>query len=269
MSDNAQPVQQTLSQRVSQTSINSKSYDQPLVRTRDLSREFLSGDGVPFSALRGVSLDVPQATTLALVGPSGSGKSTLLNLFGGLDRPTAGSLEVAGLDLIGRSEDELAYHRGKQIGVVFQFFQLLPTLTTLENLMLPMQLVGHIPRAERRERALGLLERFSIADQANKLPSTLSGGQQQRVAIARALANDPSLLIADEPTGNLDTRTAEHVLELMLSLPERGVTLIMATHETRFLPQFERVVTLKDGAIVSDTQRDHNRATSASGSVAC
>jgi putative ABC transport system ATP-binding protein len=186
------------------------------------------------------------------VGPSGSGKSTLLNILAGLDRPTSGRVAVAGVELVGRTEDELARHRGRNVGVVFQFFQLLPTLTTLENVLLPMQLVGHIPLQHRRKRALSLLDQFGIADQASKLPTTLSGGQQQRVALARALANDPPLLVADEPTGNLDSRTAEQVLRLLTELSSLGKTVIMATHETRFLPHFDRVITLEDGRFIDD-----------------
>ena len=251
MSRNARPVQEMT--RGEKTLNIAKAYNAHVARLQGVSRSFLCGGGRPFFALNDVTLQLERGTRTALVGASGSGKSTLLNLLAGLDRPTSGALEVAGLDLCGRSEDELARHRGQNIGVVFQFFQLLPTLTALENVVLPMELLGKVPRAERRERALHLLEKLAVADQAHKLPLTLSGGQQQRVAIARALANDPLLLVADEPTGNLDSRTAEYVLELIARLSEEGVTVVMATHETRFLPLFSRAITLADGRIIHDT----------------
>ncbi len=224
------------------------------MEARHLGRSYPRGEGGEFHALRDVSLSVVEGAFVAVVGSSGSGKSTLLNLIAGLDRPTAGRLRVAGMDLVGRSEDELSLHRGKNVGVVFQFFQLLPTLTALENVMLAMELVGKIERSRRRERAFDLLRQFGIVDQADKLVTTLSGGQQQRVAIARALANDPPLLVADEPTGNLDSRTADAVIELLSELPKMNKTVIMATHEKRFLSHFDHTVTLRDGRIASDAE---------------
>lgn len=244
-------------------------FDEIVIDARNLSRTYSTGTGSEFHALRDVSISVPSGASMALVGPSGSGKSTLLNLIAGLDRPSQGHLKVAGVDLVALSEDELARHRGKCVGVVFQFFQLLPTLTALENVLLPMELVGVIAPSRRQERAFDLLSQFGVADQANKLPTTLSGGQQQRVAIARALANDPPLFVADEPTGNLDSRTAEQVIELILDLPRLGKSVILATHEIRFLREFDRVVALRDGQL--DEQNDAlNRASEREkGALAC
>lgn len=240
-----------------------------VVEACNLSRSFTTGSGATFQALHDVSLSVPGGASVALVGPSGSGKSTLLNLIAGLDRPSAGKLRVAGLDLVSRSEDELSRHRGKCVGVVFQFFQLLPTLTVLENVLLPMELVGAIALQERKERAFDLLRQFDVVDQANKLPTTLSGGQQQRVAIARALANDPQLLVADEPTGNLDSRTAEHVMELVCDLPRLGKTVIVATHETRFFSLFGQVFSLKDGQVVAPEGASEKAHAGGGGAQAC
>lgn len=269
MSGNLHKVHEYVSGLIEGKQAISSTRSPHIAQVAGVSRVFISGEGNEFFALHDVSLEVPLGTSVALVGSSGSGKSTLLNLLAGLDRPTGGGVCVAGTELVGRSEDELARHRGKHVGVVFQFFQLLPTLTALENVVLPMQLLGQMPAHERRRRALELLDDFGIADQANKLPLTLSGGQQQRVAIARALANDPPLLVADEPTGNLDSHTAEQVLALLIDLPRRGKTLIMATHETRLLHRFDRIVTLKDGRIVDDTARKDHMAPSLSGADSC
>ncbi len=188
---------------------------------------------------------------VAIVGRSGSGKTTLLNLLAGIDRPTSGTVRAAGADLGSLSESDLASWRGANVGLVFQFFQLLPTLTVLENVMLPMDFGALIPPAARRGRALELLERVGIADQAGKLPSTLSGGQQQRAAIARALANDPPLLLADEPTGNLDSHTAEAVLDLFTGLNAEGRTIVVVTHERDIRTIVGREITLLDGRVVA------------------
>jgi putative ABC transport system ATP-binding protein len=205
-----------------------------------------------FVAIDHVSLDVAVGEFVAVVGRSGSGKTTLLNLLAGIDRPTSGIVHVAGADLGGLSEDALATWRGANVGLVFQFFQLLPTLTVAENVMLPMDFASKIPVGERRDRAMLLLERVGIADQADKMPSTLSGGQQQRAAIARALANDPGLLLADEPTGNLDSATADSVLELFAGLNSEGRTIVVVTHERDIRSIAGREVTLMDGRAVDD-----------------
>ncbi len=207
-----------------------------------------------FTALRDVSLQVQSGEFVIVIGKSGSGKTTLLNLLAGIDRPTSGTISVGGTQLESLSESDLAEWRGQTIGLVFQFFQLLPTLTVAENIMLPMDFAETIPAAKRRSRALELLELVDIHDQADKLPVTLSGGQQQRAAIARALANDPPILMADEPTGNLDEATRTSVLELFAKLNEDGRTIVMVTHERDISRYTDRQVTLIDGRIADDTQ---------------
>jgi putative ABC transport system ATP-binding protein len=201
-----------------------------------------------------ISLAVEPGELVAVVGRSGSGKTTLLNLLAGIDRPTSGTVRVAGADLGSLSESDLASWRGENVGLVFQFFQLLPTLTVIENVLLPMDFAKKIPVRERRDRARQLLERVGVGDQADKVPATLSGGQQQRAAIARALANEPPLLLADEPTGNLDSATAEAVLELFADLNADGQTIVVVTHERDIRAIAGREVTLVDGRIVTDTR---------------
>jgi putative ABC transport system ATP-binding protein len=204
-------------------------------------------------ALRGVDLDVDAGELIAIVGKSGSGKSTLLNVIGGIDRPTRGEVVVNGASVHLESEAALARWRGRNAGIVFQFFQLLPTLTIAENVMLPMDFLGERPRGRRRPRALELLDLVGIADQADKLPATLSGGQQQRAAIARSLANDPPVVLADEPTGNLDSSTARDVLALFRRLASEGTTVVIATHERDIADVADRIVEIADGAIVGST----------------
>ena len=205
-----------------------------------------------FTAIDHLSLDIAPGEFVAIVGRSGSGKTTLLNLLAGIDRPTSGMVHAAGADLGSLSESGLAAWRGRNVGLVFQFFQLLPTLTVIENVMLPMDFARKIPVGERRDRAQHLLDRVGIGDQADKLPATLSGGQQQRAAIARALANDPPLLLADEPTGNLDSITAGAVLELFADLNAEGRTIVVVTHEREIRSIAGRQVTLQDGRVVVD-----------------
>ena len=209
----------------------------------------------PFTALQDVNLRIRAGEFVAVVGKSGSGKTTLLNVLAGIDRPTSGAVSVAGTQLHSLSESQLAEWRGRTIGLVFQFFQLLPTLTVAENVMLPMDFAGIIPAAERRSRALELLDGVSIRDQAGKLPVTLSGGEQQRAAIARALANDPPILMADEPTGNLDEATRMSVLELFAKLNSGGRTIIVVTHERDISRYTDRQVTLVDGRVADDAKR--------------
>jgi putative ABC transport system ATP-binding protein len=205
-----------------------------------------------FTAIDNLSLDIAPGEFVAVVGRSGSGKTTLLNLLAGIDRPTLGTVRVAGADLGSLSEDRLAAWRGRNVGLVFQFFQLLPTLTVIENVMLPMDFARKIPVGERRDRAQHLLHRVGIADQEAKMPATLSGGQQQRAAIARALANDPPILLADEPTGNLDSVTADAVLELFAGLNADGQTIVVVTHERDIRSIVGREITLMDGRVVAD-----------------
>jgi putative ABC transport system ATP-binding protein len=211
---------------------------------------YVTGAG-EFEALRGVDLHVGAGEFIAVVGKSGSGKSTLINMITGIDRPSTGAVWVAGTPVHTLSENQIAVWRGRTVGVVFQFFQLLPTLTALENVMLPMDFCNVYNRAARPERALKLLEMVGVRDQADKLPTNLSGGQQQRVAIARSLANDPPLLVADEPTGNLDARTASTVIELFGDLARRGKTVLMVTHDEDLARLGSRIVTVSEGRIAS------------------
>jgi putative ABC transport system ATP-binding protein len=203
-----------------------------------------------FIALRGIDLTVEPGEFVAVVGKSGSGKSTLLNLLAGIDRPTSGEVIVNGAPIHTFSEDKVAIWRGRNIGVVFQFFQLLPTLTVQENLLLAMDFCGAIPSTQREARANELLELVGVTDQAEKLPSALSGGQQQRAAIARALVNDPPVLVADEPTGNLDSANADLVLGIFQKLAAGGKTILMVTHEREISQYVTRTVRLADGQVV-------------------
>ncbi len=209
-----------------------------------------------FEALKNIDLVLGQSEFVALVGKSGCGKSTLLNMMTGIDRPSDGTVGVNGTQIQTLSENELAIWRGKNLGIVFQFFQLLPTLTVVENVMLPMDLCHTYPSSRRRERALSLLAQVGVAEQADKLPSDLSGGQQQRTAIARALANDPPVIVADEPTGNLDSQTSDAVLQLFADLTSRtGKTVVMATHERNSSTFFTRTVRLSDGMIFNGSEQ--------------
>ena len=201
-------------------------------------------------ALRDVSLDVRRGELAAITGRSGSGKSTLLNIITGIDRPSSGMVIIDGASPTSMSERELAVWRGRTAGIVFQFFQLLPTLTVLENVVLPMDFCDVWPRNERAARAMKLLERVGIADQAHKFPSALSGGQQQRAAIARALANDPPLLVADEPTGNLDSQNAQSIFNLFRELAAAGKTIVIVTHETEFTDFFDTIFEMQDGVVI-------------------
>lgn len=223
-----------------------------LIDARKTTKDYALPAG-DFTALSDVDLRVQPGEFLAVVGRSGSGKTTLLNLLAGIDRPTSGSVTIDGVDIAALGESGLARWRGASIGLVFQFFQLLPTLTVLENVMLPMDFAGVTHARQRRERALALLERVGIAEQAGKLPATLSGGQQQRAAIARALANDPPVLLADEPTGNLDSATATSVLELFASLATSGKAIVMVTHDPEASAFASRTITLADGSIAVDS----------------
>jgi putative ABC transport system ATP-binding protein len=225
-----------------------------MIELRNVSRAYRTPDGELF-ALADLDLRVASGELIAVVGSSGSGKSTLINLVAGIDRPTAGSVRVAGTDVGALGESALAAWRGATVGVVFQFFQLLPTLTTLENVMLPIDFCRTLPADRARARALELLDRVGIADQAHKLPSALSGGQQQRAAIARAFANDPPVIVADEPTGNLDSRTAGSVLDLLGSLARDGKTVVLVTHERELGRIADRVITLADGRLVDDARQ--------------
>ena len=203
-----------------------------------------------FSALKDIDLEIDPGQFVGIVGKSGSGKSTLLNMVAGIDRPSSGSVAVAGTEIQSLSENKLASWRGKNVGFVFQFFQLLPTLTAAENVMLPMDFAKNIALRERRKRAVELLERVGVGSHADKLPATLSGGEQQRVAIARALANEPPLVLADEPTGNLDSVTATAILDLFRDMANQGTTVVIATHEADIARVIDRRIEISDGTLL-------------------
>jgi putative ABC transport system ATP-binding protein len=227
----------------------------PAIQISDVVKTYPLGDE-KVVAVDHLTLEIAEGEFVAIVGRSGSGKTTLLNLLAGIDRATSGTIHAAGADLGSLSETGLAAWRGRSVGLVFQFFQLLPTLTVAENVMLPMDFARKIPVGERRDRAQRLLDRVGIGDQADKLPATLSGGQQQRAAIARALANDPPLLLADEPTGNLDSHTADAVLKVFADLNAEGRTIVVVTHERDIRSIVGREVTLVDGRIVDDERTE-------------
>jgi ABC-type lipoprotein export system ATPase subunit len=205
-----------------------------------------------FPALKGIDLDIKGGEFVSVIGKSGSGKTTLINMIAGIDRPTDGEVWVNGTAVHELNENQMARWRGRNLGIVFQFFQLLPMLSLVENIMLPMDFCNTFPLREREERALHLLEQMELADHAYKLPSAISGGQQQRVAIARALANDPPVILADEPTGNLDSKTAETVFEMFNKLVSEGKTIIIVTHDSGLAKRAERTALIADGEIVNE-----------------
>lgn len=216
-----------------------------------VSKRYTSG-GVDFHALREIDLEIMQGECVAIVGKSGSGKSTLLNILTGIDSPDSGTITINDTDVHALNESRLASWRGQNIGIVFQFFQLIPTLTIRENIVLAMDLVGKMPKGKRAEWAMALLEQVGIAGHADKFPSALSGGEQQRAAIARAMANDPPILVADEPTGNLDSQNAAGIQQLFAEQVRSGKTVLVVTHEQELSGMYDRMVTLKDGQIVED-----------------
>ncbi|PRC91768.1 ABC-type antimicrobial peptide transport system ATPase component [Solimicrobium silvestre] len=222
----------------------------PPIILHDVVKSYETPSG-SFMALKKVSLEIQQGEFIAVVGKSGSGKTTLLNVIAGIDRPSSGSVTVAGQALQELSEHQLSTWRGTTVGIVFQFFQLLPTLTALENVMLAMDFCKKYPARERRARAMELLAKVGVSEQSNKLPATLSGGQQQRVAIARALANAPTLIVADEPSGNLDSVTAATVLGLLRTLADSGTTVVVATHDKDIAALSDRSIYVADGKLES------------------
>lgn len=229
-----------------------------IVQITGLKKDLTTGQAV-VHALRGVDLTVEEGEYLAVVGPSGSGKTTLLGLIGGLDAPTEGRVVVTGVDITGLGEDRLAEIRNAAVGFVFQFFNLIPTLTALENVELPVQFAARA-RFDPSQRARELLEMVGLGDRLHHRPPELSGGEQQRTAIARALANDPPLLLADEPTGNLDSATGEEILRLLRRLcDESGQTVIMVTHDPRVATYADRVAFLQDGRIVEEARLERGR----------
>jgi putative ABC transport system ATP-binding protein len=222
-----------------------------LIAMRDVVKTYHTPAG-DFHALRGVNVSIRAGEFVSVVGKSGSGKSTLVNMITGIDRPTSGTVRISGTYVHGLSESHMATWRGQNLGIVFQFYQLLPMLTLLENVCLPMDLCETYPPAERPARALALLERVGLAEHADHLPSAVSGGQQQSAAIARALANDPGIIVADEPTGNLDSRAAERVFHLFEDLVDQGKTIVMVTHDRRLAQRASRTIVLVDGHIADD-----------------
>jgi putative ABC transport system ATP-binding protein len=230
---------------------NGKNGNGSIVQIKDVVKSFPVGDG-EVTILKGISFEVNNGEFVSIVGPSGNGKSTLLNMITGIDRPSAGEVIVTGREVHKMSENKLAAWRGENVGIIFQFFQMLPALSLLQNIILPMDFAHKYSPKERRERAMHLLEIVDLADQAEKLPSMVSGGQQQRAAIARALANDPPLLVGDEPTGNLDSRTAGDVFDLFSRLVEQGKTMLMVTHDKELARRVPRVVEITDGKITRD-----------------
>ena len=221
----------------------------PVVEAVELKKTYMLGK-IPVQALRGVNLKVKRSDFLAILGPSGSGKSTLLNLIGALDKPTSGKLSIDGIDVSTLNDNQLADLR-LRIGFVFQFFNLIPRFTAKYNVELSMSILGR-NRTEREKRAEELLETVGLKDRINHKPAELSGGQQQRVAIARALANEPRFLLMDEPTGNIDSKTAEEIMNLVKKINEKGVTIIMVTHDQRLANEAKRTVQIIDGVITSD-----------------
>lgn len=224
-----------------------------LIELRHVTKAYDVAAG-KFLALKEVDMQVDAGEFVAVVGKSGSGKSTLINMITGIDNPTSGEVFVASTAVHELDQEQLAVWRGKNVGIVFQFFQLLPTLTVAENIVLPMDFCNTFPARERHPRAILLLEKVGIAEQADKLPSDLSGGQQQRAAIARALANDPQILVADEPTGNLDSQTSDAVMQLFADLAVEGKTVVMVTHERDLTQYFTRSIMLVDGVVVTNAE---------------
>jgi putative ABC transport system ATP-binding protein len=220
----------------------------PLIELRGVEKVYRTGR-VEYRALRGVDLAIDAGEMVAIVGPSGSGKSTVTNIITGIDRPSAGTVTVDGRRIDEMSEEELATWRGRRVGIIFQFFQLLPTLTALENATLPLDFARVVPRRDREAVARSNLALVGLEDKADSLPSELSGGQQQRVAIARALAADPPLLVGDEPTGNLDTRTAAEMFDLLARLNAAGSTVLYVTHDPGLAAKAGRIITIRDGVV--------------------
>ena len=224
--------------------------DNVILRVRNLSKTYMQGK-IPVHALNDVSFDVKKGEFLSIVGPSGSGKSTLLSMIGLLDRPTGGSIFIDGVEIAGVKDSEAPKLRREKIGFVFQHFNLIPTLTALENVDIAMRF-ARVPKNKRRSTAIELLTQIGMAERMDHKPSELSGGEQQRVAIARALANHPAIILADEPTGEVDTKTRDKIIEILKELSDEGHTILVVTHDTAFSQKTKRIITMRDGGIVSD-----------------
>ncbi|MCX9011583.1 MAG: ABC transporter ATP-binding protein [Candidatus Methanoperedens sp.] len=223
---------------------------EPILKVRNLSKTYMQGK-IPVNALTDVSFDVEKGEFLSIVGPSGSGKSTLLSMIGLLDKPTGGSVLIDGIEITRASESEAPRIRREKIGFVFQHFNLIPTLTALENVDIAMRF-ARVPKGRRRERAIELLEQMGLRERMNHKPSELSGGEQQRVSIARAMANHPAIILADEPTGEVDTKTRDMIVGILKSLCEKGQTILVVTHDTAVAARTSRIITMRDGRIASD-----------------
>lgn len=233
--------------------------NEELIELRGVVKTYETAAG-SFTALKNVDLRIDRGEFVAVIGKSGSGKSTLINMISGIDRPTTGEVLVGDVAVHSLNEGQMAVWRGRNLGIIFQFFQLLPTLTVIENIILPMDFANLYTSRERQERAMYLLEQVQMAEQAHKLPSGLSGGQQQRVAIARALANDPPILVADEPTGNLDSKTADSVFRMFESLVASGKTILMVTHDNDLAQRVSRAIIVADGEIVDEIVNERRPA---------
>jgi putative ABC transport system ATP-binding protein len=225
--------------------------EKAIILLEGVKKKYLIGEH-DFWALNGINLDIQQGEFIAIVGTSGSGKSTLLNLLGGIDSPSEGTISINNVNLNNLNERELSRFRCVSIGFVFQFFQLMPSLTVLENVIMPMDFRGKLKAAQRKERARELLEKVGMERHAEKLPAALSGGEQQRTAIARALANNPDILFADEPTGNLDSKTTDEIFHLLTSLSKEGRTIIIVTHNNELASRCGRIIKMQDGLIIED-----------------
>ncbi|WP_427338073.1 ABC transporter ATP-binding protein [Caloranaerobacter sp. DY30410] len=223
-----------------------------MIKLEGLTKVYKMGN-VSVTALKDINLNIEKEEFVAIMGPSGSGKSTLMNILGCLDKPTKGKYILDGVSIQGLNDDELAVIRNRKIGFVFQAFNLLSRTTALKNVELPMMYAG-VPAKERRKRAIELLEKVGLGDRINHKPNEMSGGQRQRVAIARALVNNPAIILADEPTGNLDTKSGEEIMDIFKKLNEEGVTIIIVTHEPDIAQKAKRVVTFRDGMIIEDKQ---------------
>ncbi len=221
-----------------------------IISLHDITKTYITGP-VKYQALKDIDLEVRKGEFIAIMGPSGSGKSTLMNIIGALDKPTTGSYKLAGKEIDKYSDEALATIRNQEIGFVFQSFNLLPRTSAIKNIERPMMYAG-VPPEERTKRAMEVLEQMQIADKANSLPNHLSGGQIQRIAVARALVMNPSIILADEPTGSLDTKTAEDIMRLFTELNKKGHTIVLITHEENIAEFAKRVVRIKDGRIISD-----------------
>ena len=226
--------------------------NRPIIDLREVNKYYQTAVG-DYHALEGVDLQINAGEFVSIIGKSGSGKTTLLNMITGIDRPSTGEVWVNGTAVHGLTENKMARWRGKNLGIVFQFFQLLPMISVIENIMLPMDFCRTYPMNERRQRAMELLELVELADHAHKLPTALSGGQQQRVAIAHALANDPPVVIADEPTGNLDSKTAESVFALFNNLVAKVKTIIIVTHDSGLAKRTSRIEHIVDGEMLQES----------------